>query len=706
MPLPTPPRAEERPHAVTTHGHVRHDAYHWLRADNWQEALADPAKLPADIRAHLEAENAYCGAVLAPTKALQDRLFEEMRSRIKEDDESLPVRDGDWQYYARHREGGNYALLCRRWLDGEGQPVGEEQLYFDGDTEGEGKAYFALGSAAHSPDHRWLAYAVDTLGSEKYVIRFRDLETGAELDQTISDTAGSLVWAEDNRTILYVERDDNNRPYQVRRYHLGEPPENAEIVFTETDPGFFVSIGETESRRFLTISSHNHTTSEIYLLPAHAPDEALKLVAPREDGVEYGVSHRGDELFILTNADGATDFKIVRAPLDAPGRANWRDWIGHRPGVLIVDDFLREHFHIRLERENALPRIVVHDLDSGEEHAIAFSEEAYALGLGVGDVDFASSEIRFSYASPTTPDQTFDYDLTSRSRTLRKTRAVPSGHNPADYVVRRIEAVSHDGACVPATILHHVNTPVDGTAPALLYGYGSYGISLPASFSTNRLSLVDRGVVHVVAHLRGGMEKGYQWYLDGKLEKKTNTFHDFLAVARMLNAQGYAAPGRIAIMGGSAGGLLVGAALNMAPDLFAGCVAQVPFVDVVTTMLDADLPLTPPEWPEWGNPIEDEAAYHRMVSYAPYENVAAKAYPPVLITAGVADPRVTYWEPAKWAARLRARSTSRAPILLKTNLDAGHGGASARWDSLREVAEEYAFVLAVLGDAEAALARD
>jgi oligopeptidase B len=700
-----PPLADKIPQTLVHHGHERHDPWFWLRAENWQEALIDPSVLPRPIREHLERENAYAEAILAPSRDLQKTLFDEMRARIKEDDESLPVRDGPYVYYTRHRDGGEYPLFCRRLVNEAGEPEGEEDIYFDGDGEAAGTSYFSIGAAEISPDHRWMVYATDTQGSERYVARFRDLHTGDELDTVIADTSGSIVWANDNETIFYVVKDANARPYEVRRLVKGAPVESAVVVHTETEPGYYVSIGGTEDDRLILIEIHDHTTSEVWLIDADQPLAEKRLVAERQQGVQYSVSHRHGELFIQTNADGATDFKICRAPLDTPGRAHWVDWIAHNPGVLVVGDMIREAFYIRLERENALPRIVIHAFETGVEHVIDFAEEAYSLGLGVGDVAFDSREMRFSYASPTTPDEVYDYNLDTHERTFLKRRPIPSGHDPQDYVVHRLEAVSADGTRVPMTILHHRNTPIDGTAPALLYGYGSYGVSLPADFKTSRLSLVDRGVVFAIAHLRGGKERGYQWYLDGKLDKKENTFHDFIACADALVEHRFAEAGRICIMGGSAGGLLVGAVVNMAPEKFAGVVAQVPFVDVLSTMLDGDLPMTPPEWGEWGNPIESKTEYEWIRAYSPYDNVRTQAYPPFLVTAGVADSRVTYWEPAKWVQKLREHSTSSAPIVLKTNLDAGHGGASARWDSLKEVAEEYAFALAVLGDAEASLGR-
>jgi oligopeptidase B len=471
------------------------------------------------------------------------------------------------------------------------------------------------------------------------------------------------------------------------------------LVYQEPDPGFFVGLHKTESRRFVLISSHDHTTSEVRFIDADRPTEAPRLIAPRQAGVEYDAGDHGETWLIRTNAEDAEDFKIVSAPLDRPGRENWRDWLAHRPGCYLRALLLFRDFVVRLERQDGLPRIVVSQAAGRGEHQIAFDEEVYELGLVPGYV-YDTASLRFTYSSMTTPQRVYDYHMAHRTRELRKEQEVPSGHDPAAYVARRLFATSHDGARVPVSVLHAQDMALDGSAPLLLYGYGSYGYAMPAGFATNRLSLVDRGFVYGIAHVRGGTEKGYRWYLDGKLEKKTNTFKDFVAAAEALTAAGYTSRGRIAAHGASAGGLLVGAVANLAPELFKAIVAEVPFVDSLTTMCDAGLPLTPPEWPEWGNPIENQAAYRRIRAYAPYDNVTAQAYPHILATAGLNDPRVTYWEPAKWVAKLRAHKTDDNYVLLKTNMEAGHGGAAGRFDRLEEVALVYAFLLKVFGVSE------
>ena len=480
-----------------------------------------------------------------------------------------------------------------------------------------------------------------------------------------------------------------------------------QLVYEEKDTGFYVGLSATQSEKFIVIDIHDHETSEAHLIDADEPEAPPRLVVPRDKGHQYSIEHHGDRLIITTNSEGAEDFRIVQAPLDAPSLENWREIVPHRPGRLIIDVAVFKDFMARLEREDSLPRIVITPLrevadttssilDLSGEHTIRFEEEAYALGMSAG-YEFDTSRLRFVYSSMTTPAETYDYDMATRERTLRKRQEVPSGHNPADYVTRRLFAPAPDGELVPVTLLYKKTTPLDGSAPVFLYGYGAYGISMPASFSTGRLSLVDRGFIYAIAHIRGGKDKGYRWYTNGKMAKKTNTFTDFIAAGEYLVAEGLTKRGRIVANGGSAGGMLMGAVANMAPDLFFAIIADVPFVDVLNTMLDKDLPLTPPEWPEWGNPLASKEEFEIIKSYSPYDNVEAKAYPHILALAGLTDPRVTYWEPAKWIAKLRALNTSDNLVLLKTNMGAGHGGASGRFDSLKDTALSFAFALKVAG---------
>ncbi|EKS41854.1 S9 family peptidase [Afipia broomeae] len=687
-----PPVAPRRPHSFTHHGITVTDDYAWLKDDNWQEVLRDPSVLKPDIRAYLEAENAYADTVMGHTEPLQKKLVAEMRGRIKEDDSSVPSPDGPFAYFQKYNEGGQHEQIGRTARDGSG----EARFIIDGDELAKQTEYFRFGGARHSPDHKLEAWSADVRGSEYFTIRVRDWETATDSADVVEETDGGMVWAADSKSFFYVKLDDNHRPMQVYRHVLGTSQAEDTLVYEEQDSGWFTHIHESASGRFCVIAGGDHETSEQRLIDLSAPEAPPRLIAKREEGVQYSIADRGDQLFILTNADEAIDFKIVTAPLASPARKNWRDLIPHRPGTYIIDVELYSGHLVRIERTNALPSIVIRDLATLQEHAIAFDEAAYSLGT-IGGYEFDTTQIRFSYSSMTTPSEVFDYDMVSRARTLRKRQEIPSGHNPADYVTTRIMATSHDGAQVPVSIVHRKDLKRDGIAPLLLYGYGSYGSSMPASFSANRLSLVDRGFVYAIAHIRGGADKGWGWYLDGKREKKTNTFDDFAAAACALIDAKYTSAKKIVGHGGSAGGMLMGAVANRSGELFAGIVAEVPFVDVLNTMLDDTLPLTPPEWPEWGNPIESAADFKTILSYSPYDNVAAKEYPAILAMGGLADPRVTYWEPAKWIARLRPVMTGGGPVLLRTNMGAGHGGASGRFNRLDEIAIVYAFALWAVG---------
>ncbi|MBG6202962.1 MAG: S9 family peptidase [Roseibium album] len=688
-----PPRAQARPQTHQTHGISRQDDYGWLRADNWQEVMRDPSVLDPDIRAYLEAENAYQDAIMEPTRELQEKLFAEMRGRIKEDDSSVPAPDGKFAYGMKFETGGQQPIFFRTPRDG-----GEETILLHGDKEADGKAYFRIGGASQSPDHKLLAWAYDDKGSEYYSLQIRDVASGKDLDYSIADTGGGGVFSTDGRFVFYVRLDDNHRPSKLFRHEIGTDPAGDVLVHEEEDAGFFMGVGKTQSGDTILIDIHDHETSEVWMIPADQPELPPVLIAPRDTGVEYSVEDHGDTLYILTNLGDAEDFKIVTAPKATPGREFWSDLVQHKPGCLILSHCVYKTFMTRLEREDGLPRIVIRRLADNIEHSVEFDEEAYSLGLG-GGYEFDTTVIRFSYSSMTTPSQTFDYDVQTRERLLRKEQEVPSGHDASDYVTRRLMAPAADGETVPVSILYHKDTKLDGSAPLLLYGYGSYGITIPASFNTNSLSLVDRGFVYAIAHIRGGKDKGFRWYKDGRRETKKNTFTDFIAAADHLVAENFTAHDRIVAQGGSAGGMLMGAVSNMAPDKFGGIIAEVPFVDVLETMLDDTLPLTPPEWPEWGNPITDKTAYEYIASYSPYDNVGAKDYPAILAVAGLTDPRVTYWEPAKWVAKLRAVKSGDSLLMLKTNMEAGHGGASGRFDRLKEVALVQAFALMVTGKA-------
>jgi oligopeptidase B len=687
-----PPRVEKRPHLATWHGFEKRDDYHWLKAANWQEVMHDPSLLPQDIRAVLEGENAYHEAVMADTKPLQDTLFAELKGRIKEDDMSVPAPEGAYDYYSAFVKGGQHPRYCRKPRGAEGP----EELLLDGNELAKGREYFRFGGANLSADHKLIAWSFDGNGSEFYELRVRDTATGQDMADVLENTAGDTVWAADGKSFFYTLQDGNHRPLKTFRHKLGTKQEDDVLIYEEKDTGKFSGVSITNSEKWIVISSHDHDTSELWLIDAEKPDESPRLVAARVAGIEYDLEHWHDRFIIRTNADDAEDYKLVTAPVAAPGRENWVDLIPHRPGIFIVSHIVMKDWLIRMERENALPRIVVRDMATGEEHAIAFDEEAYSLGFGEMR-EYATDTLRFTYSSMTTPSQVFDYDMRSRTRVLRKMQEVPSGHDPSAYVTRRIMAPAHDGETIPVTLLYRKAAKLDGTEPLWLYGYGSYGISIPAGFNTNILSLVNRGFIYAIAHIRGGQEKGRRWYKTGKLEHKENSFRDFISCARHLISVGFTAQGNIVAQGGSAGGMLMGAVANMAPDLFRGIVAEVPFVDVLTTMLDDTLPLTPPEWPEWGNPIASSEAYERIAAYSPYDRVEAKDYPHILAVGGLTDPRVTYWEPAKWVAKLRELKTDDRLLLLKTNMGAGHGGASGRFDRLKEVAFVYAFGLKVAG---------
>jgi oligopeptidase B len=688
---PSPPAPRRDPHKFTVHGVPLQDDFAWIKAGNWQEVLRDTTLLPTDIRAYLETENRYADAVFAPLADLQAELVAEMRGRMKEDDQTVPAADGPYAYYVRYRQGGQHPLHCRRPRDATDD--GQEFVLLDGDALADGHPFYQLGGPVHSDDHRLLAWSSDEAGSEFFTIRVRDLVSLQDLPDVIGDTTGDVVWDKPGSSFLYVAVDANHRPRTVKRHVLGSDAASDTVIYQEAADGWFVGVDASQSGAYAFLHVSDHETSEVRILDRGDLTRAPLLVAARETGHRYEMEHQGGRFVILTNADGAEDFKIVEAPLDNPGRDAWTDLVPHRAGRMILSLLpYRDHL-VRMEREEAHPRIVVRD-GAGTERAIVFDEEAFSLSLR-GGYEYDTTVLRFVYSSMTTPAETYDYDVVTRQRRLLKRQDVPSGHDPAAYVTRRLFAAAPDGAQVPVSVVHRRDCPLDGSAPCLLYGYGAYGHAIPAGFDTRCLSLVDRGFVYAIAHIRGGTDKGWAWYTGGKREHKENTFRDFIAAGRMLVERGYTAPGRVVAQGRSAGGMLMGAVANMAPDLFAAILAEVPFVDVLNTMLDATLPLTPPEWPEWGNPIESETDFRRILAYSPYDQIAAQTYPAILAVGGLTDPRVTYWEPAKWIARLRATATGGGPFVLRTEMEAGHGGASGRFDRLKEVAQSYAFAIAI-----------
>lgn len=685
-----PPKAKKIPTTKIYHNHQLDDDYVWLRDDNWQKVMDDPSVLKMPIREWLMAENDYHTAFLSKNQTLVDNLFNEIKSRISEDDSDVPLPDGDYAYYRKFITGGQYPLFCRLKLQGH-----IEQVLLDGNKHAALNDFFRIIQTMHSPDHTLFAYSVDVMGAEKYDIRLLDIKTGQHLVEQLPGAHGDFVFSNCSNYIFYTVIDDSHRPSMVKRHKIGDDPDLDTTVFEEHDPGFFVGISKTESGRFIVISCHDHQTSEAHVIDANAPLISPRLIEARHPGIEYEISDSDDRFLILTNADGAFDYKIMVVPITDPIRRNWRECVAHKPGRLILSLLTFKNYFVYQMREHGLPQIIITDTSSHVQHAINFDDPAYSLGLS-GSYEFDTPILRFTYSSPRTPMETYDYHMHSRSRQLKKQQFVPSGHDKNDYNVQKINVPARDGEQIPVTLLSLKNSS-NTAKPVLLYGYGAYGMSIPAAFSTSRLSLVNRGFTYAIAHVRGGRDKGDTWYRQGRDLHKSNTFNDFIDVAEHLKQQNIAGTAGIAAHGGSAGGMLMGVIANQRPDLFEAIVADVPFVDVLNTMLDDTLPLTPPEWPEWGNPITDKAAFERILSYSPYDNVCAQNYPAMYITAGLTDPRVTYWEPAKWVAKLRDFKTDDHPLYFKTNMQAGHAGASGRFDSLRETAEIYGFLIRAMG---------
>ncbi|TKD51891.1 S9 family peptidase [Sphingomonas baiyangensis] len=680
MSLPQPPIAPQRPHSFTAHGHTIDDPWAWLRDPGY------PTVTDKDVLAYLEAENAYHDAVMAPLKPLADTLFKEMRGRIKEDEATVPQKDGDWLYWSDFEEGGEYRRWWRRPVAG-----GEDQLFLDEPALAEGNEYFRLGALSVSPDGRLLAYAIDVDGSERFEARVKDLETGEHLSDTIPGTLGELVWTADSAAFLYTPANEQWRTDRVMLHRLGET-EDRQLYF-EADEGFRVGVSETQSRRFIVIATGDHVTSEVYLLPADDPSAPLLCVSPRKPGREYDVDEHDGTLFIHTN-DTDPNFRLVTASIAAPGE--WHKRIAPSRDFYMTGVTCFADFFVVEGRENGLDQIELHRYEGGAPTRIAFPEASYVAGVG-DNPEYAIETLRLGYESMVTPGTVYDYHLADGRLETLKVQEIPSGYDPARYATERLSITARDGTQVPCSIVYPAGFPRDGSGKLYLYAYGAYGYAVPPGFSTSRMSFLDRGVAFAIAHIRGGDDLGQQWYLDGKLDKRTNSFTDFVDVAKGLIERGFTRAGNIAIAGRSAGGELMGAVVNSDPELWGVAVIDVPFVDVLNTMMDASLPLTPGEWPEWGNPIEDKTAFELIRSYSPYDNIRPQAYPPMWIGGGLNDPRVTYWEPAKFVARLRATRTDDHVMVLKTNMGAGHGGKSGRWESLKEAAEENAFVLWQLG---------
>ena len=702
------PVAEQRRHSVTYHGVTLEDPWNWLR-DPGYPAVEDP-----DILAYLEAENAYFEGAMTPHRPLVDTIFEEIKGRQQLDLSSVPWRRGGWYYQwsfplSEDGEGSQYRVW-QRWpaTDSSGAPVGRTGV---GPEAREGPTqdaetilnepelardveYFRLGSASVSNAGHLLAYASDTNGSERFRMVVKDLQSGEMLEDAIENTTGNAVWAADDASFFYAVVDENWRPWQVRRHVLGEPVDRDVVVYEEQDSGFFTGVIPCTSREFVIIGTGDHVTSEVRMIPASDPEATPVVVSPRRTGHEYSVDHQGDRFVIRTN-DTHKNARIAVAPGDDPTEAAWQPLVDASDSHYIRNVKAFRDFIAVEERIDGLDQVRLIDR-SGDSSYVQFPETAYTAGID-NNPEFAVNTLRLEYSSMVTPSTVFDYHVDSGELEVRKVQQVPSGYDASAYTTERVSITARDGVQVPASIVRRRDTPLDSTAPLYLYGYGAYGLAMPPSFSTTRLSLLDRGFIFAIAHIRGGDDLGYHWYEAGKLDRRTNTFNDFVDVARGLAETGHGSAGRIAIAGGSAGGQLMGAAVNQAPELWGAVAAHVPFVDALNTMLDNTLPLTPIEWPEWGNPIEDPDAFECIRSYSPYDQLVRRDYPPILVTAGLNDPRVTYWEPAKYVAKMRTLKTDANLLLLKTNMGAGHGGRSGRFDRLYEVAEEYAFMLAAMG---------
>jgi oligopeptidase B len=674
------PVAPQRPTELTMHGEVRIDDYYWLNDRENPEVIG-----------YIESENEYLEKMMAHTQKFQDALFNEMRSRIKEDDESVPYRRGEYYYYSRYEEGKEYPVFCRR----RGSLSAQEEIIVNGNELGEGKSYFSLISPVMSYDHTIAAFAVDTVGRRFYTIQFKDMHTGEILPYTITEITGNVQWANDNRTVFYSRQDPLTlRPYQIYRYELGQPVSSARLVYEERDATYICFVSKTKSEEYLIIYIGSTLSTEQQVLNANNPTGRFSVVQPRERDHEYSLSHFGDMFYIRTNKD-APNFKLIAAPVSAPQKGNWKDVIPHREDVLLERIEIFSDFLAVEERSEGLPRIRIMEWETGEDHYLDFGEPTYSAFITYNP-EFKTDVLRYSYTSLTTPNSVFDYNMRTREKILMKQQPVIGDFNTDNYLTERVFATADDGTTIPVSLVYRKGIRKNGKNPTLIYGYGAYGVSANPYFDSTRLSLLDRGFVYAIAHVRGGEDMGRRWYEDGKLLKKINTFTDFIACSEYLIEEGYTSSEKLFAMGGSAGGLLIGAIVNMRPDLYKGVIASVPWVDVVTTMLDDSIPLTTAEYDEWGNP-NDKTYYDYMLSYSPYDNVTAREYPNMLVTSGLHDSQVQYWEPTKWVAKLRSLKTDRNVLMLYTNMDAGHGGASGRFRALRETALEYTFILELAG---------
>lgn len=682
-----PPKAKKQDYALTQFGETRNDPYHWMRDENWQEVLHKPDVLKAEIREYLEAENKYAEDQFKKCEALTKEIGDELAARIVPDDSSVPAKDGNFEYWTEFRKGADYPIYLRRKTGSE-----DRDIIFNEEEEAKKHEFFDVAQVSHSPDHKYIAYAVDTKGSEYYDVRIRNLETGEEFAETIPLTDGGIIWSEDSQTIFYVEKDNNHRSKNLKMHHLGTDPKTDKTIYHEKNDGYNLGASKTRSGKYIMIHSGDSETNQTSFFDSNDKDPKPKVIRPFEKGVLYSVYHHDDMFYIQTNKDGATEYKIMSTLVENYADDNWSEYLPHRDDVTIEGLIVLKDYMVRIERENALNRIIVDDYQGNEFELKVAEDAAYDLSA-YGGLEYDTHKIRVDYETMADPGRLFEVDLKTGDKKVIKETTLPNGHDPKEYIVERFDITARDGEQIPVTLLRHKSVKPDGTAPLHQYGYGSYGIDAPSGFSRNAISIVDRGAVYAVAHIRGGGDKGEKWHHAGKKKTKMNTFTDFIDVTEALIKRGYGQQGEVSMEGRSAGGMLMGGVVNMRPDLYGSVIAGVAFVDVLSTISDGTLPLTPGEWEEWGNPITDRDYYDLLKSYSPYDNIQKKTkYPMIIAPAGLTDPRVTYWEPAKWIARLRDEAKG-GPFLLKMNMGSGHFGSSARYDVVRERADEYAMCI-------------
>ena len=681
------PKINKILNTVKIHNEELIDNYSWIKQKDWKEVILNPNKLNTQVKKYLDEENLFKENQLKDINDIEKKLFEELKSKIKNEDNSVPKKDGNYFYGYKYNKNSEYPIYYRKNTTNN-----SEEIILDCEKKSKTHTYFNVASISHSHDHKHVAYNIDTNGSEYFSIFIEDIQKQELLSPEIKNTTGDIVWSLDNNYIFYVRLDQNHRPTKVFKHKIGSNGEKDLLIYEEKDPSFFCSINLSKTKNYLFIRTADHETSEYLFINLKLNEIKPTLFKKRVKKIEYDLEHHEKFFLISTNVDNAKNFKIMISHEESYQK--WEEFIPYEKVNLILDFILLKDWLVRLERTEGSENIIILNLNNKNQHKISFDEEAYNLSLDHG-YEYETDTFRYSYSSPTTPKSVFDYDCKSKKQELKKTQEVPSGHNKDDYICKKIFATAHDNEKIPITILYKKGVKLDSNNYLLLYGYGSYGISIPSNFSTNRLSLVDRGIVYAIAHIRGGKEKGYEWYENGKLLNKKNTFLDFISCAEKLCEDKYTSPKKIVAQGGSAGGLLMGYIANERPDLFLGIIAQVPFVDICNTMLDEDLPLTVTEIPEWGDIKNDKKSFLYVKSYSPYDNVKKQNYPHMLVTGGISDPRVTYWEMTKWVAKLRENKTDNNLLLLHMNMTAGHSGASGRFDYLKEIAMEYGFVLKI-----------